>query len=300
MENIQDIFERVCPSKDTRKYWEKIDFKLTVMQLATIIVNNFNNYFNRTERLSMMSYLIKYADDEATKDTLQKYLDTEAAKYNAFIKKDENAVYEVFSVCEDDSNSEDNSEGLAVDFDTAMLMKEECGDRITKIVKRKLHRANEQQNNIKTDQIAVMEFTKDWKIEEIYCYEPQIDSYLVIPSIYVYLPHNFHDGDIVKNKNGQWGVVESGINQGEDFAAFEKSIKDCWKVEYEPLIVVEHLNEGGQFYHAHYDPLTLERVKEEDSLKYQFYQATSWLVTGKISLDYFDSIRERYIESLNS
>jgi len=293
----EDCLELICPSKDTRNYWQEIGFELTVMQMATIVVNNFNNYFDRQDRIVIISELLNLAEDDSTKIVLNNYLEVEQAKYSNFIKNDIRTVYEVFSVFEKDNNEAEDelSEGLACDFNTAMLIKDKCEDRVSKIVKRKIYTT---QNYDDEGDLATMEFRKDGKIKEIYCHNSKQDADSIIPAVYISLPHNFHEGDIVKNKNGQWGIVESSIKPGEDFTTFEQNLKACWKVEYEPLIVVEHLNDGGQFYHAHYDPLTLERVKVEETLKYKFFQASGWLVTGEISLDYFDSIREEYLQSL--
>jgi len=290
----ETCLDRICPSMDTRKYWQEIGFELTIMQMATIVVNNFNNYFDRKERTLIISELLNLAEDDATRIVLNNYLDFEQEQYAEFIKNDTSTVYEVFSVYDSDNGETEDelSEGLACDFNTAMLIKETCEDRVSKIVKRKIYSTK---NHDGEGDIATMEFRKDGEIKEVYFHVSKQDADSVIPSVYVSLPHNFHNGDIVKNKNGQWGIVECGLKEGEDFTTFEKNLKGCWKVEYEPLIVVEHLNDGGQFYHSHYDPLTLEFVEKEESAKYKFFQVAGWLVKGECSLDTFDSIRAEYI-----
>lgn len=264
-QNKDELVEIICPSKEIREYWKSINYDLTILQIAILLVHSVN-YFPFSMQIKLIKDMIDIALDKETKTILSNFL-SKAEETLAFFKISEpDCVFEVISV--DDSfiykNPEKATEGLAFDYETALLIKDKCDLHVTEIIKRKIFF----NGNYDGDDgiIGTITYTENGEISSIYGTEIGKSYRDEIPNFYVSLPHPFHKGDVVRNVNtGKFGVITSGPIEGEDFFAFEGNFK--WKQEYEPLVVIEYLGEDNIIYHKHCDPTILESVSKEASHK---------------------------------
>lgn len=292
-----EMMEIICPSKEIRDYWQSISFELTILQMATILVHSVN-YFPYSMQSKIIKNMIDIAEDEETKIILSNFLAKAEETLAAFKTSEPDCVFEVMSnddsETEDGYASEDDSEGLAFDYDTALLIKEKSENRVTSIIKRRVY-----SNSLysKKDDLFVGRIDYDKNGDICNISSEMVDEYYedAIPNKYISMPHPFHQGDVVRNvRTGEWGVIESEPAPGKDFYEFEKHVPAGFKYEYEPFIIVEHISEDGTFYHEHYDPTVLETVPKEDSDKYELYMSAGLMVQGNCSLWYMDYLKENY------
>lgn len=293
----EELMEIICPSKEIREYWKSINFELSFLQMATILVRSVN-YFPYSMQKKIIENMICIAEDEETKAVLSNFLTKSEETLAAFKTSEPDCVFEVMS--NDDSltdegyASEDDSEGLAFDYDTALLIKEKSENTVTCIIKRRVF-SHGQYNEKDDSDVGRIDYDKNGDICNIYSETAKEYYEEAIPNKYISMPHPFHQGDVGRNvRNGEWGVIESEPALGKDFCEFEKQVPAGFKYEYEPLIIVEHISEDGTFYHEHYDPTVLETVPKEDSDKYELYMSAGLMVQGKCSLWYMDYLKENY------
>lgn len=297
----EELMEIICPSKTLRTYWQSINFELSLLQMATILVHSVN-YFPYSMQSKIIENMILITEDQESKTVLSNFLAKAEETFAAFKTSESNCVFEVMSndasLTEEGHASEDDSEGLAFDYDTALLIKEKSENRVTSIIKRRVF-ANSQYDEEENSILGRIDYDKNGDISNIF--SKTVGEYYddAIPNKYISMPHPFHRGDVVRNvRNGEWGVVESEPLPGKDFYDFEKQIPAAFKCEYEPLIVVEHIAKDGTFYHEHYDPTVLETVPKEDSNKYELFECAGLLMQGKRSLCYMDYLKENYKANL--
>ena len=90
--NLQQIMEEVFPSEFIRKYWEKIGYKPSVMDIALIIFSSGRPLY---KKLLLMRSLIRFAEDGKTKECIRNYLDSEVECLRKFQQEDPGTIFEM-------------------------------------------------------------------------------------------------------------------------------------------------------------------------------------------------------------
>ena len=90
--SLQQIMEEVFPSEFIRKYWEQIEYKPSVMDIALIIFSSNRPLY---KKLLLMRSLIRFAEDEKTKECIQNYLDSEVECLRKFQQEDPGTIFEM-------------------------------------------------------------------------------------------------------------------------------------------------------------------------------------------------------------
>ena len=90
--SLQQICEEVFPSEFIRKYWEQIGYKPSVMDIALIIFSSDRPLYRK---LLLMRSLIRFAEDEKTKECIQNYLDSEVECLRKFQQESPGTIFEM-------------------------------------------------------------------------------------------------------------------------------------------------------------------------------------------------------------
>lgn len=288
--------EQFIPSKDMRKYLDKINFRFSDSEKATIIYNS------NTCLQKIHEELIQIA--KTTEDAVLRKQIEERVAYDLnsikMLKMNQGGFFYSLDVFDAWDNEYEN-EGYYTTFEAAKLTAEKFARKYiitkSKLYDKEMEPENEDINPeagaVAFDATGELDYFWSEAVAQKEWAANRIERKSRFEEHYISFPHPFQRGDIVKN------VLTDEVGIIADIPALEEDdIKDdnnglldrllSCRDYSDASIRIEFLMDDGQFRHEHVLPIYLEYadLDEQDSRK-QLMESARDLMLGKGSIELF-------------
>lgn len=288
--------EQFIPSKDMRKYLDKINFRFSDSEKATIIYNSNTCLLKIHEELIQIA---KTTEDAVLRKQIEERV---ACDLNSIkmLKMNQGGFFYTLDVFDAWDNEYEN-EGYYTTFEAAKRTAEKFAKKYI-ITKSKLYdKEMEPENGDINPEVGAIAFDATGELDYFWSEAVaqkewaanRIERKSRFEEHYISFPHPFQRGDIVKN------VLTDEVGIIADIPALEEDdINDdnnglldrllSYRDYTDASIRIEFLMEDGQFRHEHVLPIYLEYadLDEQDSRK-QLMESARDLMLGEGSIELF-------------
>lgn len=288
--------EQYIPSKDMRNYLDKINFRFSDPEKATIIYNS-NICLQRVHE--ELKKIAKTTEDEVLRKQIEERLDWDLNSIK-MLKMNQGGFFYSLEVFDTWDNEYEN-EGYYTTFEAAKLTAEKFARKYI-ITKSKLYdKEMEPENEDINPEVGAVAFNATGELDYFWSEAVaqkewtanRIERKSRFEEHYISFPHPFQRGDIVKNVlTDEVGIIadipvleEDDIN--DDNNGLLDRLLSCRDYS-DASIRIEFLMEDGQFRHEHVLPIYLEYadLDEQDSRK-QLMESARDLMLGEGSIELF-------------
>lgn len=262
VKEMVDELNALIPSEYVRNYVLETGWVFTDEQKAVLLVNGELSLKEQCSRLRVLQKTV----DQSLQERIEKYLNSEDLKFQAFKENSDKAYIYILKVEEED----DSYPGiLPAEYYFDLDLAYGCGreTNLPFMIEKYLVAAPGigSQSNLVT---AFMKFNKDG--EAVYFYgaiqgDDREPEYFYD---FIEVPNPFERGDIVRIVGTEdYGIVDTSQKWWKSTLTKYKNGELLWKDWdfSEVQIRVELLCEDGSFSHCHINPLRLERYQPEEA-----------------------------------
>ena len=296
LSDVDTLIYDMCPSYTVRNYWREIGWQPSLKQLVIMAVHGHSFDLHQ---IRWMLCLQKLADGE-----LRQQIDTWLSRVENYLQvfqeTDDCQFFDIIADTKDDGVVHYSTRN----FDEALIIAQTIRHpQKIEISKREFtgkDDLNEECNEYSDDNIGYMVFGKDGFVESFWDYKVCLEEINdTIPNEDFFVPHSYHQGDVVRcfdfdGNEGNWGIVH-GVFEGQSAEEKYKKRK-CPATEFEEQLIVELMDDNGTFGHWHCHPYNVEKLEDDNSSRYQVLETAGMVISGKAYLQELSMFKEKYLQ----
>lgn len=276
--------KKLIPSKDVRVYLEKINYKFTDSEKATII---YNSSLTLEDKHREMRKIQANTSNKELQSQIQKRLEYDSAMLSDIKRGDDNCIF-ILQIL-DEEQKEYEEELYCTSYIVAEIQAKQYSGCFI-IAKAHVLGEDESVDEFYNSEIARVYYDDSGRIKS-YWKETKNGGDLSIKSgfedAYISLPNPFQQGDIVAVVGtDKVGVVRKVISESQSNEGKNCTTKDYSDVSF----IVEILDEEFVFQHEHINPIYLEYADLEGDCRKDILECASRLMKGNGSIEEFQML----------